>query len=665
MHRPQLSISKIKSQEPVQKLKGLIGIHRGKEPKIRCLSVRSTPKHRIFGLFTANPTEPLKGQEPPISAIGPRVLDRSFSHRLRSFTWRVIICSMLSGCQYFPLNGIGPGSLPPDPTPNQKVPVTGLGGGKMIYLPLVQVGSATTPIPTPTPMIVSTGDWAQLSGNPQRTGYTPANIPTPWHVKWIWNGPAGGGDSGPAPDHLALPQDVQPITGNGRLYIGHSDGVVRAISETTGHLVWSSQNLGAPILNTGAFDPDSNSVYFGAKNGKFYQLDAATGAQKRVTDLRGDITMAPLLAGDTVYVGSSVPAASGVQPIYSGGTLYALNKADLVQRWSYDAGAGLVATPSYSANHGGLIILLAEDKSVHALQAGSGTRLWRAVVNADIDPKRGTVFADTYPVISDANDIVVVRSYLNWSKMWLPSTGAPAAIADIRAFLAQNPTLQSFFVLGLGDGSSKYVAPVMLGSIGNGGDFMNPPPQVTLRTLPDNSQVAYLLWRNQQACINPTCDGREDTTVGEMDLTTGNIRFVQDYKNQGDMRLPTDEQSPLSIAGDTLFYAHWMLLGGLQITDRSGSLGGTYKTPIKTHEIAPVVNTLSAGACPGRSNHACPTSGMSLPCDSFLVNPGFYIYASNTCAYSQFWSNPVRNAVIHNRTIFYKSMDGAIIAVGS
>jgi outer membrane protein assembly factor BamB len=570
----------------------------------------------------------------------------------------------ITGCQPLSPQPLSSGSpVPPASTP-QAVLVTGLPIGK-IYLPSVQNSSVTAPGPTPPP-VVSTGDWAQLSGNPQRTGYSPASIPTPWHVKWIWNGPAGGGDSGPAPDHLALPQDVQPVTGNGRLYIGHSDGVVRAISEDSGTLLWSSQNLGAPVMNTGAFDPVTSSVYFGAKNGKFYQLDAATGAQKRVVDLRGDITMAPLLAGDTVFIGSSIPAASGVQPIYSAGTLYALSKTDLVQRWSYNAGAGLVASPAYTANHGGLIVILAEDGSVHAIQASSGARMWRVGVNADIDPKRGTVFADTYPVISEVNDVVIVRSYLNWNKMWLPSTGAPAAVADIRTFLTQNPTLQSFFVLGLGDGGSKYVAPVMLGAIGNGGDFMNPPPQVTLRTLPDNSQVAYLLWRNQQACINPTCDGREDTTVGEMDLTTGNIRFVQDYKNQGDMRLPTDEQSPLSIAGDTLFYAHWMLLGGLQITDRSSNLGASYKTPIKTHEITPVVNTLASSACPGRSNHACPSSaGMSLPCDSFLVDPGFYIYASNTCAYSQFWSNPVRNAVIHNRTIFYKSMDGAIIAIGS
>jgi outer membrane protein assembly factor BamB len=595
---------------------------------------------------------------------------KSGIHRLLVSTCSIVLGLVLNGCQFISPKTLTSTSPAPASSPSQGILVTGLPDGT-IYLPLVQNGLTQAPGVTPTPgttppPIISVGDWAQLSGNPERTGYSPASIPTPWHVKWIWNGPAGGGDSGPAADHLALPQDVQPVTGNGRLYLGHSDGVVRAIAEDTGGLLWSSQNLGAAVTNTGAFDPDTSSVYFGAKNGKFYQLDAATGAQKRVVDLHGNITMAPLLAGNTVYIGSSVPAAAGIQPIYSAGTLYALNKTDLVQRWSYDAGAGLVGSPAYSANHGGQIVLLAEDGSVHALQAGSGARQWRTVVNADIDPKRGTVFGDTYPVISEVNDVVIVRSYLNWSKMWLPSTGAPSALADIRTYLAQNPTLQSFFVLGLGDGASKYVAPVMLGAIGNGGDFMNPPPQVTLRTLPDNSQVAYLLWRNQQACINPTCDGREDTTVGEMDLATGNIRFVQDYKNQGDMRLPTDEQSPLSIAGDTLFYAHWMLLGGLQITDRSSGLGGTRQTPIKTKEITPIVNTLASGTCPSRSNHACPSpSGMSLPCDSFLVDPGFYIYASNTCVYSQFWSNPVRNAVIHNHTIFYKGMDGAIIAIGS
>jgi hypothetical protein len=289
--------------------------------------------------------------------------------------------------------------------------------------------------------------------------------------------------------------------------------------------------------------------------------------------------------------------------------------------------------------------------------------LWRVTVNGDHDPKRRTVFADTYPVVSEINDLVIVRSYLDWNKMWSPNGGAPATVSEIRTYLAQNPELQSFFVLNLADGSQKYVAPVMIGAIGNGGDFMSGPPQAVVKRLADGSDVAYVLWRTRQACLDSNCDGRGDTTFGEMDLSTGNIRFIQDQRTAGAMRVITDEQSPLSMSGSMLFYAHWMMLGDMRIIDRSPGLGGSFQNPIKTEPLKPVSDTLSAGTCSGRSNHACPV-GMSPPCDTYQIAPGFYIYYSNQCIYDQFWTTPVRNAVIHNQTIYYKGMDGAIIAVG-
>ena len=140
-------------------------------------------------------------------------------------------------------------------------------------------------------------------------------------------------------------------------------------------------------------------------------------------------------------------------------------------------------------------------------------------------------------------------------------------------------------------GTQRFVAPVMLGAIGNGGDLQSVPPQAVVKRLASGTEVAYVLWRSRQACRPSSCDGREDTTLGEMDLTTGDIRFVQDYKNQGTMRMPTDEQSPLSMAGDTLFHAHWMLLQSVRITDRSASLGGSYADPIRTREMTPTLNT--------------------------------------------------------------------------
>ncbi|GAP08775.1 MAG TPA: hypothetical protein DEQ80_06285 [Anaerolinea thermolimosa] len=492
--------------------------------------------------------------------------------------------------------------------------------------------------------------WPQLGHDPRRTSFYPAEVTWPWKVRWIWNGPADSGDGEPAPDHLSLPQGVQPVSGDGRLYVGHTDGRVRAISEETGQTVWTSESLGGAIVNAGAYSASTGCVYFGAQNGKFTLLDARTGELKRMVDLHGAIDMAPLLAGDSVFVGSQ------------SGVMYALDSSTLAQRWAYDAGAALIASPAFSENHGGMVLVLAEDRTVHALSADTGKRLWRVTVNADVDPIRKTVFADTFPVVSDRNDVVIVRSYLNWEKIWQPDGGAPSTVEGIREFLTQNPEYQSLFVLNLADGTPRFVAPVMLGAIGNGGDLESTPPQVVLRPLADGTEVAILLWRNRQSCPPSYCDSRSDTTLGEMDLTTGVIRFVQDHKDQGNMRLPTDEQSPLAMAGDMIFYAHWQLLGALKVIDRSAGLGESYANPIITRELTPVLNTLAPGVCAGRSAHFCP-GGMSSPGEGFAVDPGFYIYVSEKRIYDQYWTTPVRSVVISGGNIYWKSVDGAVIAL--
>jgi hypothetical protein len=206
---------------------------------------------------------------------------------------------------------------------------------------------------------------------------------------------------------------------------------------------------------------------------------------------------------------------------------------------------------------------------------------------------------------------------------------------------------------------------VLLGSIGNGGDFESVPPQAVVKQLAGGGEVAYLLWRNEQSCPNgQSCDPRDDTALGEMDLSTGNIRFIQDHKNGGSMRFPTDEQSPLSIAGNTLLHAHWMTLGAIRITDRSANLGTSYDDPIRSEELMPVLNTLAAGTCPSRDSarHYCP-QGMTAPDDGYLNDPGFYLYYYNDRVYDMFWTTPVRNAIISDSTIYWRSVDGAIVAV--
>ncbi|MCG8350458.1 MAG: PQQ-binding-like beta-propeller repeat protein [Chloroflexales bacterium] len=532
--------------------------------------------------------------------------------------------------------------------------------------------AATSPSVVHHPIVLTPENeagWNQLGADPQRTGYVPDQLSDTWQLKWIWNGPDGNGDAGPAPDHLRLPKGVQPVVGDGRLYVGHRDGTVRAISEATGQQVWTA-TLGGEVRGTGAYDSTLNSVYAGSTNGAFYRLNASDGSIHAQSALGGRVIMSPLLVDDTIFIGST------------NGRFYALDKSSLDVRWSQEIGSALWASPAYSQRRD-LVIIQAEPSDpsnpdsparVLALRASDGEQQWVREVNADVDPNRPpsyprdpdremTAFADTYPVVSDTNDVVIIRSYLIWDKWPQPGETAPATVAEIRAFLERNPALQSFFVLNLTDGQPRYIAPVMIGAIGNGGDFESPPPQVVLKPMEEGNEVAYVIWRSRQSCTPVNCSNRDDNTFGEMNLQTGDIRFIEDHKNAGSMRLHSDEESPISMAGDTILYAHWMMLGAIRITDRSPGLGTSYDNPIQTVELPPVLNTMAAGACSGRNsaNRFCSQERQT-PCDGFQVNPGFYLYYSDECIYDKYWTTPVRSAVVSNNTIYWKSVDGAIMA---
>jgi len=548
-------------------------------------------------------------------------------------------------------------------------PAVGASEASPLAVPAAIAATTSTHLPMVTagPAQAASVGWPQLAGGPQRTGYAPIQLQGPFQFRWVWNGPAGGGDAGPAADHLALPKGVQPVIGDGRMYIGHRDGKLRAINTANGQVAWTA-TVGGEVLGTAAYHAGLKRVFVGSTNGQIFSVNAATGAIVGSFDGGGPIEMSPLVVGDVVYIGTVIGKGqnNGEQ---TSGMLYALNAADLKERWRYNPGAGLLGSAAYSAKQSGLVIILAEDKSVHAVRAANGERLWRQVVNAGRDPQRQWVaFPETYPAVSEANNVVVIRSYFMWQRTWAPDRGATDTLAEIRSFLASNPEFQSFFVLDLATGAARYVAPVLGGGIGNNDDYYSTPPQAVIRPLPGGEEVAYLNWRSSQACLSPSnCDSREEGAVGEMNLGTGDIRFINVDKNAWQWRMPTDEMGALTMAGDTLFYSHWMSMAAVRITDRSAGRGASAGNPIQAEKAVGVVNSLGVGNCNTRvsARHYCPTSHYEYNGGNVL-EPGFYTYYVNDKIYDRFFTPPVFGVAIDETgVIYWKSVDGAIIALAA
>lgn len=563
---------------------------------------------------------------------------------------------MLATCAYTPsIAVISPTNREPLPTPTttgstltQTIP--------RVFLPLI-VGP-----PPPSPI-----GWYQLAGNPQRTSYTPVVVQGPYQFRWIWNGPAGGGDAGPASDHLPLPKGVQPVIGNGLVFVGHSDGIVRALRASNGTLAWS-RSVGGQVLGTVAYHPGLRRVFVGSTNGRIYSLNANDGTIIGSYDVGGPIEMSPLLVDDTVYVGSITNNNQDCNNYRAtSGRLVALNAGDLTLRWQYNPGAGILASPAYTAANGGMVIIAAEDKTVRALRANNGSLVWSRTVNAGRDPRRKCVaFPDTYPAISEVNGVAIIRSYFMWDLTWAPPISQTDTLAEIRQFLSQNPTYQSFFVLDLANGQPRYVAPVLGGGIGNGGDYYSTPPQAVIRRLSDGSEVAYVTWRNSQSCLSPSnCDNREEGAVGEMNMSNGDIRFIDVDKNGWQWRIPVDELGSMTMASDALFYSHWMGMAAVKITDRSPSRGSSVSNPILTSKLVAVSNTIRPGTCDQRNSaqHYCPTSHFANG-DSYQLGPGFYIYYASQNIYDRFFTPPVFGpAIDEHGVVYWKSVDGAIIAL--
>lgn len=551
--------------------------------------------------------------------------------------------------------------------------------GMSVKPPMYQIASPTPPtigIPaqaTPRaflPLIFgsahqSAAGWHQLAGNPQRTSYTPVVVQGPYQLGWIWNGAAGGGDAGPASDHLPLPKGIQPVIGNGLVFVGHSDGIVRAIRASDGTVAWS-RSIGGQVLGTVAYHPQLRRVFVGSTNGRIYSLNADDGVVIGLYDVGGPIEMSPLLANDIVFVGSIIGKGRNNGEGTSG-RFVALNAVDLTLRWEYNPGAGILASPAYTTAHGGMAIIAVEDKTVHALRITDGTLVWRQTVPAGRDPQRQwTAFPDTYPAVSEAHGVVIVRSYFMWQLTWAPPVSQTDTLEEIRQFLAANPEYQSFFVLDLLTGQPRYVAPVLGGGIGNNDDYYSTPPQAVIRRLDDGSEVAYVTWRNSQACLSiSNCDNREEGAVGEMDLSNGNIRFIDVDKNGWQWRMPVDEFGAMTMAGDALFYSHWMSMAAVKIIDRSPSRGSSVTNPILTNKLVAVSNTIRPGTCDQRDStqHYCPTSH-GVNDDSYLLGPGFYIYYTDENIYDRFFTPPVFGpAIDEHGVVYWKSVDGAIIAL--
>lgn len=490
-----------------------------------------------------------------------------------------------------------------------------------LYLPLV------------TNRYVGAAEWTQEAHDAQRTGFSPMEPKEPWSLLWKWNGPDANGviscvNNDPTRGHCyTAPREARTITSSSAVIAPAGARGLYALSKINGAVLW---RVTATTFNaTPAYS--AGFVYAGGADGKLYKVNEISGSYQTY-DAGSPLNRAILVVGNYVY------------GLTESGQLHKVYAPTLTQTWVYNAGVNTITGTglAYSATRN-IVIFGASDLSVHAVYDASGARKWRVTPTA-YSPGFPNEFRYYWPVVADAAGIVFIRMQLdhNLGLYNYPSGNHvwPNSNAQARSFLASNPQQQNLFALNLDDGSKKFIPAVGYGGVEDSTAtgipaFLATGPLPVVRTWADGKQVAYVPFRNGQS--NPP-DARWDSHMGEMvldnstisGLAAGDLRFVRmaRYNDQGGNSYIyiTDELGPITMAGSTLFHAHWGTSEAVRITDRSAGRGLSYNSPIETVNLPPVIRRMVACNDFNPVTHYTSCGLQLLNDGKYWDGPGFWVY---------------------------------------
>jgi hypothetical protein len=474
-----------------------------------------------------------------------------------------------------------------------------------------------------TQTAASSAEWTQDGHDANRSGSTPEEPAEPWALAWTWNGPDPSG--GTANHTYDAPAEARTVTGGLALYAPAGPAGLYALAKTTGTPLW---HLTATAFNAApAYDPATGALFAGGADGLLYKIDAASGTVLTTYPAGSPLNKAVLLVGSSVYV------------VTESGQLHAVNTTTMTPAWVYTAPSPAATPPAYSASRN-VIVFATADLSVRAVDAAGGAQRW-AVKPSPAPAQFPYTFAHAWPVIAEQHGLVFLRMQLAHSFMSdFPSSGGiyPTTNAATRAYLLSHPDHQNLFALRLDDGSAAFVPAVGYGTTEgyiDGASYGVMGSQPVVKRWPDGSEVVYIHFRSGQS--NPP-DYRWDGQMGEMvldgttvpGLAAGDLRFVRmsRYNNYGGDAYVylVDEQEPLTVAGTTIFQAHWGASESVSITDRSSGRGLSYASPIETVNRPAVIRQQAACGEKNATTH-WTTCGLTLYGDGRYWNgPGFWEY---------------------------------------
>lgn len=364
-------------------------------------------------------------------------------------------------------------------------------------------------------------DWTQLQNGPERKGYSAENIDGPFKLKWTWNR-----DQASA---VRISYFVQPVIGDGRVFLGAADGKMYALDAATGKEAWAFET-GGPIMGSAAYDPQSKLVIFGSQDSHVYAVKAGDGTLAWKFKTGEGVWAGILLLSGNVYVGSR------------DGYFYALDGLGGKLQWQYPARDSQPLAPIYSpASYSpktGLIYFGARDVRLYAVDAKTGK------LAAQSDQLNGADFGWYWPVVLDDKGWVMVRTCNYHNSPWAGPYGKSAA--EIRQWIDVNPDRKFFHTLDAKTLKPAFTAPILF----QGGCYGRPCPPIL-----DPAGNCYVI-RNEKGYMSPC-------RLVSLNLSDGG--FAKEFSDRGAhggcYRIVGDEGSALSMAGDKIIVSNPQSLG--------------------------------------------------------------------------------------------------------
>lgn len=202
----------------------------------------------------------------------------------------------------------------------------------------------STAAQTPPPASI---DWPMAGANPQRTSWTPEDLPG--NIKTVWVKPI----------EPYVSQHVQVIGAENKVYVSTSKGLY-AFDANTGSQVWVYPTE-LPLGHSPTYD--NGFLYVGGMDRKIHKVNAATGEGVWSYISGGGFYTNPVVTGGLVYAGNR------------DGAFYAVSTESGQLVWKYQTGSQIQQSAAYSE---GTLYFASNDGYAYALSATDGSLIWKS-----------------------------------------------------------------------------------------------------------------------------------------------------------------------------------------------------------------------------------------------------------------------------------------------